>query len=462
VSESKGSPGRAKRTMRRRVDPTRRLAYDALRAVHAARSYANLVLSDLLAQRHLDARDAAFATELVNGTCRLEGTYDAILQVAAARPVSSFQPAVLDVLRLGCHQILSMRTPVHAAVAASVDLGAVAVGERVTGVVNAVLRRVAARDLDAWIDELTRSLTGIEALAMRHHHPMWIAQAYVDVLGVADAQLSMAANNRAPVTTLAVRPGLATVAELLADGAAPASWSPYAAITSSNPADVEAVRDGRAGVQDEGSQLVAIALSRVDAPDGPWLDLCAGPGGKAALLTGLARDRGQVLLAAERQPHRAGLVAQALRGYAASPRSAAPLVIAADATRPAWRPGVFARVLADVPCTGIGALRRRPDARWRHRQDDLPDLVALQRRLLGSALDAVMPHGVVAYVTCSPHLDETEGVVHEVLNGRDDVTVLEASQYLPEVPGTARGPYVQLWPHRHGTDAMFLALLRRS
>lgn len=447
------------RTGRRRADPARRVAYDGLRAVHAGGAYSNLVLSDLLAERRLDARDAAFATELLNGTCRLEGTYDAILARAGGRPTSSFQPAVLDVLRLGCHQLLSMRVPTHAAVAATVDLGAVVVGERITGVVNAVLRKVAARDLDGWVDELARDLSGVEELAVRHHHPVWVAQAYADVLGSVEASQSLDGNNTPPLTSLVVRPGLATVPELLAAGAEPGEWSPYAARVTGNPADLVAVKEGRAGVQDEGSQLVALALSRVEGPAGPWLDLCAGPGGKAALLAGLAAAQGQALVASERQPHRAELVAQALRGYAATDRP--PVVITADGTQPAWRPGAFAKVLADVPCTGIGALRRRPDSRWRQRQDDLPDLVSLQQRLLHVALDSVVAGGVVAYVTCSPHLDETEGVVRTVMNGRDDVEVIEAAPYLPWVTGAERGSYAQLWPHRHRTDAMFLALLRR-
>ncbi len=449
--------GRGRST--RRVDPARRVAYDALRAVHAGGAYANLALADLLAQRQIDPRDAAFATELLNGTCRLQGTYDAILALAAGRPISSFQPSVLDVLRLGCHQVLSMRVPLHAGVAATVDLGAVAVGERVTGVVNAVLRKVAARDLDAWVDELASGLDAVADLAVRQHHPLWVAQSYADVLGSTEAGSALEANNQPPVTALAVRPGLASVAELVAAGAEPARWSPYGALLAGNPGDVAAVRQGRAGVQDEGSQLVALALSRVDAPAGPWLDLCAGPGGKAALLAGLASESGDMLVASERQPHRAELVSQAVRGYLGARR---PLTITADGTQPAWRPRYFSRVLADVPCTGLGALRRRPDSRWRQREDDLADLVALQRRLLHVGLDSVVAGGIVAYVTCSPHHDETEGVVATIQRERDDVTVVEAEPYLPQVPGAARGPYVQLWPHRHGTDAMFLALLRRT
>lgn len=439
---------------RRRVDPARRVAFDALRAVHAQDAYANLVLPRLAAERRLDARDAGFATELVAGTFRHLGTYDAILEAASGRRLGSLQPAVLDVLRLGTHQLLGMRVPAHAAVGASVDLAAGAVGERVTGLVNAVLRKVARHDLDAWLAELSAKATPQRARSLATHHPEWIVDAFTEVLGADEADAALAADNEPPVVTLVVRPGLADRAAL---GGEPTQWSPFGARVPGNPADLPDVRAARAGVQDEGSQLVALALSRVEAPSGPWLDLCAGPGGKAALLAGLARQQGSWLLASERQPHRARLVAQALRAYPGRG------IITADGTQPAWQPGRFARVMADVPCTGLGALRRRPESRWRRRAGDVEDLHPLQVNLLRSALDAAAPAGVVAYVTCSPHTRETVDVVAEVLADRDDTTLLDAPAALSEVPDTRRGEqFVQLWPHRHGTDAMFLALLRKD
>jgi 16S rRNA (cytosine967-C5)-methyltransferase len=441
---------------RRRPDPARRVAYDTVRRVHAADGYANLVLSDLLSERRLDTRDAAFATELAHGTLRREGTYDRILVRASGRALDTLQPAVVDVLRLGTHQLLGMRVPTHAAVGATVDLAAAAVGERVTGVVNAVLRKVAQRDLDAWLDEVSGDVTGLDALALRTHHPTWIARAFDDVLGD-ETLAALEADNASPRTTLVVRPGLYERSELVDAGAEPTPYSPYGAVWTGNPTDLPAVRDGRAGVQDEGSQLVALALSRVAAPPGPWLDLCAGPGGKSALLAGLAAAVGDSLLASELQPHRARLVRSALRAYP----SPASLVVAADGTRPAWRPEAFARVLADVPCTGLGALRRRPEARWRRREFDLDELVPLQLALLRTAVESAMPGGAIAYVTCSPHRAETEEVVAEVL-ADGGVEVLDAPALLPEVPDAARGPYLQLWPQRHGTDAMFCAILRRG
>jgi 16S rRNA (cytosine967-C5)-methyltransferase len=424
--------------------------------VHAADGYANLVISDLLSERRLTTRDAAFATELTYGTLKREGTYDKILVRASGRRLETLQPAVVDVLRLGTHQLLAMRVPTHAAVAATVELAAGAIGERVAGVVNAVLRKVAQRDMEGWLDELAGTSRGLDLVALRNHHPAWIARAFEELLGD-ETEAALEADNASPRTTLVVRPGLYERAELVAAGAVPTPYSPYGAIWDGNPTELAAVRDGRVGVQDEGSQLVVLALSRAEAPVGPWLDLCAGPGGKAALLVGLAASSGAPVLAAERLPHRARLVASALRAYSPDRR----WVIAADGLRPAWHESSFARVLADVPCTGLGALRRRPESRWRRLERDLGDLVPLQLGLLRTAVASVMPGGVVAYVACSPHRAETEAVVAAVL-ADGGVEVVDAPALLPEVPDAARGPYVQLWPHRHGTDAMFCAILRRK
>jgi 16S rRNA (cytosine967-C5)-methyltransferase len=259
---------------------------------------------------------------------------------------------------------------------------------------------------------------------------------------------------------LVARPGLADRAEL---GGIPSALSPYGVeLEGGDPGAIAAVREGRAGVQDVGSQLVAMVLARavlVD-DDARWLDVCAGPGGKAALLAALAAQRGARVLANERQPHRAALVAQSLRAVGGGVAG----VITGDGARPAWREGSFDRVLVDAPCSGLGALRRRPESRWRRTESDLDALVELQVALLDSAVDAVRPGGVVLYATCSPVVAETADVVREVLSRRRDVALEPVLDLIPEVHDAA-SPHltgaVQLWPHRHGTDAMFMALLRR-
>ncbi|MFP5283910.1 MAG: transcription antitermination factor NusB, partial [Actinomycetes bacterium] len=280
-------------TRRRPPDPARRVAYDALRAVHAADAYANLTLATLLRERRLTGRDAAFATELVAGTCRFQGSYDLVLEAASGRSLSRLQPAVVDILRLGVHQLLAMRVPSHAAVAATVDLAAAAVGQRVTGLVNAVRRKVAARTWTEWVELLDQGLGRDESLGLRTAHPPWVVAAYAELLPAAELEAALLANNVSAPVSLVIRPGLSTVDELVTAGAEPGRWSPYAARWSGNPADLAAVRGGTVGVQDEGSQLTAWGLTRVPSAtdDRWWLDLCAGPGGKAALLAGLAAER---------------------------------------------------------------------------------------------------------------------------------------------------------------------------
>jgi 16S rRNA (cytosine967-C5)-methyltransferase len=454
-----GSP--PPRRDRPQPDAARLAAFDLLRAVDERDAYANLTLPGLLRERGLQGRDAAFATELGYGTLRGQGTYDAVLAACVDRPLEAVDRPVRDVLRLGAHQLLAMRTPPHAAVGATVELARAVVGEGAGSFVNAVLRKVARRDLPAWVDQVAPPLATdpVGHLAVAHSHPAWVVTALRDALGgdLDETVAALRSDNVPAGVTLVARPGRATVAELVAAGGRASDLSPYAVILpGGDPADLTAVREGRAGVQDEGSQLVALALAAAEVEgEGPecWLDVCAGPGGKAALLGAVARSRGAALLAGELAPHRAALVRRAAGADAS--------VVVVDGRTPAWADDTFDRVLLDAPCTGLGALRRRPEVRWRRQPADVAPLVALQTDLLWGALDAARPGGVVAYVTCSPHLAETRGVVGDVLRRRSDVERVDARPLLPGVPALGPGPDVQLWPHRHGTDAMYLALLRR-
>jgi 16S rRNA (cytosine967-C5)-methyltransferase len=465
VSDPRARPRRSSR--RAAPDPARAAAYDVLAAVRNQDSYTNLVLPPLLRARGLTGRDAAFVTELVSGTVRRQGTYDAVIGACVSRPLTQVDAPVLDALRLGTHQVLAMRVPSHAAVGTTVDLVRARVGHGPSGFVNAVLRKVAAHDLSGWVRRVApdpaADPVGFSSVA--YSHPRWVVSALAEALGDASGELDtlLAADNEPPKVTLVARPGSSSVAELVAAGGTASPRSPYAVqLDSGDPGEVPAVAERRAGVQDEGSQLVAEALAgaALDGPDVRWLDVCAGPGGKAALLASLAGQRGARLLASERLAHRTALVA----GATSSAGEGLLGVLTADGTRPAWRERAFDRVLVDAPCTGLGALRRRPEARWRRSAADLDRLVPLQRALLRSALDAVRPGGLVGYATCSPVLAETSGVVSAVLAERVDVQLKDAGplfERLPGCPGPIPGT-VQLWPHRHGTDAMFLALLRRS
>jgi len=430
----------------------RKAALAALKIIRDG-GYANLGVKQVLDRTRLSSVDSAFVTELVFGVCRYMGTLDAVIEKASGRSLNTLQPAVVDVLRLGAEQILKMRVPSHAAVSSSVSLATEQIGRRVTGVVNAILRRVADKDWDEWIQELSSTMDPRDALALRTSHPGWVVDAYADLVPADEVEPALEANNSSAPPTLVVRPSLMTREELLATGGVASPYSEWGVIRPGDPAQVRAVREGRAGVQDEGSQLVAGVLAQVDAPDGLWLDMCAGPGGKAALLTGLAHERGEELVAVELHPHRAHLVVEALRGYGHAP------VMVADSRRPAWGAS-FSRILLDAPCTGLGALRRRPEARWRKQQADVAQLAGLQRELLRTACASLVPGGVVAYITCSPHRAETVEVVESV----SGVEILDAPAILPQVPQVCASTdprFIQLWPHRHSTDAMFCSLLRR-
>lgn len=455
-----GEPGRRRRggrptsprtrpADRPRVDPARLAAWDVLRAVRVEDAYANLVLPQVLEKYGLTGRDAAFATELASGTIRGQGLYDAVIDACLTKP--RLEAKVRDVLRLGVHQLLAMRVPDHAAITTSVELARDRVGAGPTGLVNAVLRKVSARTLDEWVDEVAPPGKDRHAqLAVATSHPRWVVDALGEALvghGRPGAELPelLAADNVAPRVTLVARPGLVDVEELVAAGAEPTGRSPYALTWGGGDlTQVPALVQGRAGVQDEGSQRVALALdaAEVEGRDALWLDLCAGPGGKTALLAALAARRGAKVLANERQHHRARLVARAVRAAGEGMVG----VLTGDGTRPAWAPGTFDRALVDAPCSGLGALRRRPESRWRRTPGDVDELVRLQHALVRTALDAVRPGGVVVYATCSPVLAETVGVIEGVLAERDDV--VEEDRF-------------QLWPHLAGCDAMFASTLRR-
>ncbi|WP_433078178.1 RsmB/NOP family class I SAM-dependent RNA methyltransferase [Dactylosporangium sp. CA-052675] len=448
------------------IDPAREAAYEAVAAVHRDDAYANLVLPGILRENGVSGRDAAFATELTYGTLRQTGTLDAIVAAAADRAMERIDPPVRDALRIGAYQLLHMRVGAHAAVATTVDLVRSLV-PGAAGFANAVLRRVAESDRAAWVERLAPA-DPIARAALTHAHPAWIVNAFADALGSLDeAELALDADNLPPAVHLCARPGLVSAADLAGGlrGAVVGRYSPYTVVLAGggDPAGIAAVRDGRAHVQDEGSQLVAAVLANapVDGPDERWLDLCAGPGGKAGLLGALAAERDAHVTAVEVAHHRAALVARATERLPVYTINADGRDVGKDPDLPE---GAFDRVLVDAPCTGLGALRRRPEARWRRQPSDLPPLTRLQRELLQAAFRAVRPGGVVAYVTCSPHQAETEVSVTEAARRSSiDMELVDARPYLPPaLPEVGTGPTVQLWPHRHGTDAMFVALLRRA
>ncbi len=436
------------------ADPARIVAYELLRAVDEQDAYANLTLPGLLGARGLSGRDAGLATELGYGTLRAQGTLDEILARATDRELAEVEPGVLDLLRLGAYQALRTRVPSHAAVATTVDL-AHAVGHgRAGGFVNAILRKVTVRDWNTWADELSAGGSRRRSLAVHTAHPEWIVDAFAAALDddLDETERALAADDERPRTHLVAWPGRIGRDELVleSDGE-PGPYSPYAVrMSGGDPGALSAVRGRRAGVQDEGSQLCALALAAapIVGRDERWLDLCAGPGGKTALLAAVAAERGAIVTANELRPHRATLVGQVTEPWAVDLR-------VGDAREFPALDGGYDRVLVDAPCSGLGALRRRPEARWRRRADNVDELAELQRELLAAAVRLTRPGGVVAYVTCSPHPAETAAVVA-------GHTLLDARAAFAGVDALGTGPTVQLWPHRHGTDAMFCALISRD
>ncbi|MGP4032855.1 RsmB/NOP family class I SAM-dependent RNA methyltransferase [Pseudarthrobacter sp. 1C304] len=471
----------------RRADPARLVAFEVLRAVAAEDAYANLVLPARIRHHGLDKRDAGFATELSYGALRGQGTYDAVLARCVDRPLDQLDPAVLDALRIGAHQLLAMRVPAHAALDQTVGLARAVIGAGPSALINAVLRKVSAHTLEEWLELLLSDETDdTTKAAIRYAHPEWIVRALRQSLvahgrPVSEINDLLEADNAAPVVNLVALPGLGNLDEVLEGGATPGELVEGSALSSGGDLGrIASVREGTTRVQDVGSQLVARAMAAVDlgrsigdAGDGTaaagqpaerWLDMCAGPGGKAALLGALAREQGATLLANEPAPHRAKLVRQAL---AAVPHEVWHVRTGDGRSVGTEMPESFDRVLVDAPCTGLGALRRRPESRWRRTPKDLTDLGPLQRELLKSALEAVKPGGVVAYVTCSPHPAETTAVVSDVLRKRDDLELLDAGAVLDSVSLTGHLDAgheltAQLWPHVHRTDAMFLALIHKK
>lgn len=448
-----------------RIQPARRIAYRVLRAVAQDDAYANLLLPSLLAEAKLAPADAALATELTYGTLRRRGYYDRVLSLVIDRPLEKLDPEVLDALRLGAHQLLETRVPAHAAVGESVALVAAAGKGSARGFANGVLRTIARSTPDQWRARAVEGLSGDARRAVETAHPEWVVTAFREALaaeGRSD-QLDdlLAADNIAPRVSLVALPGLSEVSEV----GEPGVVSPVGVRSSGgDPAANPVVAAGRARVQDEGSQLAALALSRampVTAGE-RWLDLCAGPGGKAALLAAEAALGGAELVANELVPARAGLVRTALAVF-----EPAPEVVVGDGTRfGVDHPVAFDRILLDAPCTGLGALRRRPEARWRKTPADVPGLTALQAGLLDAAVAALRPGGILAYVTCSPHPAETLDQVAGVLERHPGLEAIDTPAVLADIStrdlDLPDATHAQLWPHRHGTDAMFIQLIRRS
>jgi 16S rRNA (cytosine967-C5)-methyltransferase len=440
-----------------KVDQARLLAYDLISQVNREGAYANIRLPQLLADSTLEKRDRALVTELAYGTLRMQGKYDFAISKKADRAFDQIDPKIVDVLRLALHQIYSMRVPDHAAVDESVELAKYVGGESKASYVNALLRSITS---DAALFDELASFPEVDRRSIESSHPKWIVSAFFDQLKSWDSVSDLLeANNQAASPHLVAWPGKSTRDELIEVGGEPIAETRFGVMSTSAPYEYEPINQRRAGVQDLGSQIVAEAFfntSRLAAAEPlRWLDMCAGPGGKAALLYNLIETERPTdsFTANEPWEHRAELVARVV------PRAK---ITEHDGRVAADFNGPYDRILVDAPCTGLGALRRRPEARWRRTQSDLKELVALQRDLLASAYELLAPGGVLGYATCSPHLAETVGQLLDFRHRHKEAELLNTADFLtvplPEV--SSMGP-MQLWTHIHGSDAMFLALIRK-
>ena len=436
-------------------DPVRLLVYDILKEVNRSDGYSNLLLPQSLTTSNFEQRDKGFATELLYGTLRMQGRHDYIAAQVSDRPWSEVDSGIVDVVRLGAHQLFEMRVPSHAAVSATVELARKVLGESKASFVNALLRKMSAQSLDQWLAPANLISDPVERLSIIYSHPEWIVSAYFDLLrDFTEVESLLSANNLAATPTIVWWPGRSSAEELISLGAQPTKYSDYGMKIEGAPSTLEAVRHRRAGVQDEGSQLVAQIFAKVVSNQDNWLDLCAGPGGKAALLSSLAKESGKKFTANEISAPRAKLVEQVIGGAR---------LLVGDGRDIATLGEKYGAILADVPCTGLGALRRRPEVRWRRTVADLRELTQLQRELSDAAISVLEDGGFFGYATCSPHLAETSIAVSDILRKHPELELVDLQPYLPaELTFAMRDKSLSLWTHRHETDAMFLAVFRKK
>jgi len=440
-------------------EPARLLVFELLTQVNREGAYANLRLPELLEQSTLNDRDRAFATELGYGTLRMQGKHDALISAKIDRPFAELDSGIVDILRMGIHQIFEMRVPDHAAVGETVEIARARLGESKASFVNALLRK-SASDREFYLTYDQESTDPVHNFSIKYSHPEWEVRAFYDVLrDWSEVEALLQANNIPAVPQLIAWPGKSTTEELLAEGGSRIDGTQFGVLSEKMPGKYAAIRERRAGVQDRGSQIVSQIFLNTATSESPlqWLDMCAGPGGKAsALYWFLTEYRSQdTFTANEPMAHRAALVGQVL------PKER--VVEYAGEDLPS-RGITYDRILVDAPCTGLGALRRRPEARWRRTPTDLKELIQIQRNLLNAAAEIIRPEGFIAYVTCSPHILETQGQILEFQRKHPEFEVTSVEPYLPEGNPKAmvkEDGSLQLWTHRDLSDSMFMTLLRR-
>jgi 16S rRNA (cytosine967-C5)-methyltransferase len=403
----------------------------------------------------LDPRDRALATRLAYGVVQRTATLDHVIAALAGRPVSRLEPGVLAALRLGVLQLAFMdRVPPHAAVTESVELAKQA-SRRGAGLVNAVLRRATAEapQLVAALPDGTP-----EQAALRHSHPVWIAEMWFEALGADEARALMAAGNEpaeAAVRANTLRTDAAALADRLPVPSHPAERLPEGLVLAA-PFDAFSSPLHEQGLfMPQSRAAMAVARALDPQPDDTILDLCAAPGGKTTHLAALLRNQGRIV-AVERHAGRA----EALRRTARRMGATSVKVRAEDAAQP--QDDTYDRVLVDPPCSDLGTLAARPDARWRKRPETLGQLVDLQAAILDSAAHALRPGGILVYSTCTISPRENELQVAAFLDRHGDFAVDDLPSDLPVWNHPSVPRLLQTLPHRDRTDGFFIARLRRA
>ena len=444
----------------RAVSPARSAAFEVVRRVFEHGAYADRILHTRA--RELDARDRALATTLAYGTVQRRATLDHIAAGLVKRPLSRLDPAALAGLRLGLFQLLYLGGVAdHAAVNETVALVKPA-SPGGAGLVNAVLRR-AAREGTALLGALHDGTP--ESAAIKHSVPQWLAERWWQELGADDARGLLSAVNRPAESALRANTLVGTAVQAAA--AIPARTRPALGLPEGlileQPFDAHGSELWRLGAimpQSRGSMLVgrALAPSRADRV----LDLCAAPGAKTTHLAALGAAS---VIAVERHPGRAkALAATCARMHADNVRvDVLDAVDVGSAKAPAAvRAGArFDAVLVDPPCSGLGTLQSRPDLRWRAVPERISELAGLQLRLLSAGAQVTRRGGVLVYSVCTISRCEGTGVVERFLDAHADFEADELAPRHPDYASAATGPYLQLLPHREGTDGFFIARLIR-
>jgi 16S rRNA (cytosine967-C5)-methyltransferase len=431
---------------------TRLLAYDLLEAVNSEGAYANLALPKILQESDLSVQDKAFVTELSYGTIRMQGLYDFIISKFADRPLVEIDSKLLNLLRLGAHQLFSMRVSQHAALNETVEVCNKIGGKSKSAFLNAILRKMSQiEDLDEFLkDKITDPQ---ELLSVKFSHPQWIIDAFFDQLkDWKEVEELLTANNLAATPNLIAWPSLSTTDELLEVGGSKIELVKNGVTAAAPPESYGAIKERRAGVQDAGSQyLTELFFSTNTSENLGWLDLCAAPGGKAKYLYELLEHKN--FQANEINPTRFNLLKRLI-----PERNLSQL----DGRKHEEFARTYDRILIDAPCTGLGALRRRPEARWRKNVSDLKELIAIQRDLISSAVQMLNVGGIIGYATCSPHRLETNVQVADALHRNKNLELVAIPSVAPEFKtGIRDDGTMQLWTHRNATDSMFLALFRK-